>query len=136
MRRSSVWSFSSVSLAALAATATALVAGGGCRVFDPPSRPEAMCARACEQKAKQCSEEACLRGCNLSMDRVIEHETKAVLACVARHKVACDDPVWARCAVLVGAHADGGPPAPPPPKDYDDDQDAPAKKKNDDTDLD
>jgi hypothetical protein len=73
---------------------------------------------------------------------VIEHETRAVIDCVARaqRENACDDPVWARCAVLVGAHADGGPPRPPPPKDFDDDEgneeQAPAKKKSDENSLD
>jgi hypothetical protein len=40
-----------------------------------------------------------------------------VLACVVRNKSACDDRTWARCATLIGIHADGGPPAPLPPPD-------------------
>jgi len=36
-----------------------------------------------------------------------------VLACIAKAQSSCDDAAWARCAALVGPHADGGPPAPP-----------------------
>jgi len=45
-----------------------------------------------------------------------------VLACAAGSHAsgaACDDRAWARCAALVGPHADGGPPAPPNSSDVD-----------------
>lgn len=70
--------------------------------------------KACETRADQCGFRKCARGCNLIIDRLVEHEGGHVLACVAQSKASCDDPVWARCAALVGPHADGGPPAPPP----------------------
>jgi hypothetical protein len=41
-----------------------------------------------------------------------------VLACVAKAQSSCDDPVWAKCAALIGPHADGGPPAPPKSEDF------------------
>jgi hypothetical protein len=51
------------------------------------------------------------------MDRLAENQGDTVLACVVRDRKACDDPTWARCATLIGIHADGGPPPPPPAPD-------------------
>jgi hypothetical protein len=51
------------------------------------------------------------------MDRLAENQGDTVLACVARTTNACDDPTWARCATLIGIHADGGPPPPAPRPD-------------------
>jgi hypothetical protein len=85
----------------------------GCAVESPPRGLEATCAKACETRAAQCSAPECRRGCNLVMDRLAEAEGDHVLVCVARTKKACDDRAWARCAALIGPHADGGPPPPP-----------------------
>jgi hypothetical protein len=91
-----------------------------CQAESPPRGLEATCAKSCDVKASQCSPHQCRRGCNLVMDRLAENQGDAVLACVVRGrgaKVACDDRAWARCATLLGPHADGGPPAPLPPPD-------------------
>jgi hypothetical protein len=56
------------------------------------------------------------------LDRLVEHEGDHVIACIARHRGPCDDRAWAECGTLVGAHADGGPPAPPPPKDFEEEE--------------
>lgn len=87
-----------------------------CKGNDVPRTPEEVCRSGCEARAKQCSDDDCAIGCNLSLDRLIERETDHVLACVARAKD-CNDARWAECATLVGAHADGGPAAPPPPEE-------------------
>ncbi|MGO9839413.1 MAG: hypothetical protein ACLP1X_34980 [Polyangiaceae bacterium] len=89
---------------------------GACHAESPPRGPEDTCAKACVTRAGQCSAHECARGCNLVLDRLVEHEGGHVLACVARGQASgtpCDDKAWARCAALVGPHADGGPPAPP-----------------------
>ena len=88
-----------------------------CQVESPPRGLERTCAKSCEVRASQCLPHQCDRGCNLVMDRLAEAQGDAVLACVARATKACDDLTWARCATLVGPHADGGPPAPAPPPD-------------------
>jgi hypothetical protein len=82
-----------------------------------PSGLEAACAKSCANHAANCQRGECERGCNLILDRLAEHEGEPVIACVARSKGRCGDWVWAHCAVQVGPHADGGPPAPPPPSD-------------------
>ena len=108
----------------LAAIAVA-AAGTACNSNAPPRGPEETCAKACEVRDVQCTSEECWRGCNLVLDRLAEHEGDRVIACVASatndasHAPRCDDRLWARCAVRVGPHADGGPPAPPPPPDLD-----------------
>jgi hypothetical protein len=91
-----------------------------CRAEAPPRGIEATCAKSCEVSASQCSPRQCHRGCNLVMDRLAENQGDVVLACVRSRKT-CDDRAWARCATLVGPHADGGPPAPLPPPDLVDD---------------
>jgi hypothetical protein len=48
------------------------------------------------------------------LDRIVEREGEAVIACVAKGPRVCTDVVWADCASRVGVHADGGPPAPTP----------------------
>ena len=102
-----------------------------CFRMETTPRHEATCAKACVRSARQCDEKACLRGCNFSLDRILEHEGSNVLACVSKAK-ACDDRTWATCAARIGVHADGGPPAPLPPKDWDDE---PASKSSDDDDT-
>jgi hypothetical protein len=87
----------------------------GCESPAPPRGPEAACASACASRASQCGPDQCRRGCNLVLDRLVERESDGVVACVARSAGPCDDRAWARCAALVGPHADGGPPPPPPP---------------------
>jgi hypothetical protein len=90
-----------------------------CFRMETTPRHEADCTRVCLRSAHQCDEAACLRGCNFSLDRLLEHEGPNVLRCVAKAKT-CDDRVWATCGAEIGVHADGGPPAPPPAKEWDD----------------
>ena len=105
-------------------TATPLVA---CEAFltnvdagGPPSSPdgpEGTCAKACESRTdRRCEARQCSRGCNLVLDRLLEHEGEHVLACVASRSPAlgCGDRTWAGCAARIGPHADGGPPPPAP----------------------
>jgi hypothetical protein len=119
---------------AIAATVIVRVAGlavvvalaAGCNAKGPPRGPEETCVAACTQRVKGCEEEQCWRGCNLVLDRLAESEGDKIVDCVASMTVppgpSCDDRTWARCAVRVGIHVDGGPPAPPPPKDWDEDE--------------
>ncbi|WP_394843764.1 hypothetical protein LZC95_42785 [Pendulispora brunnea] len=90
-----------------------------CRVSAPQGRAESDCVEECKVKAKsRCNEDACIRGCRFVLDRLIEHEGSKVIACVATGpKDRCNDEAWATCAVHIGPHADGGPPAPAPPKE-------------------
>ncbi len=86
-----------------------------CRVGEPPGYPEVGCNRQCNEKASTyCTEHDCERGCRFVLDRLVEHEGPHIVACVAKtnSKVGCGDDVWADCAVRIGVHADGGPPAP------------------------
>jgi hypothetical protein len=48
------------------------------------------------------------------VDRLVEGEGNRVLACIEASTDSCGDQAWARCAVRIGPHADGGPPAPEP----------------------
>jgi hypothetical protein len=91
-----------------------------CQPAAPARGVEASCADACGSHAPGCGEVACARGCNLVIDRLVEHEGDAVVECVAKAGGSCDDRTWARCAARVGPHVDGGPP--PPPAASDDDQ--------------
>lgn len=96
----------------------ALVALSACRAVEPRNRPLEHCRHACETNAKNvCTPHECERGCEFSLDRLVERETEPLIACVAKSTRRCGDVVWASCAVLIGPHADGGPPAPPPPSD-------------------
>ncbi len=90
-----------------------------CRESQPQGRIEEGCVEQCKEKAKaRCNEDMCIRGCRFVLDRLMERQGPNVIACVATGpKAACDDDAWASCAVRVGIHADGGPPAPPPPED-------------------
>lgn len=108
--------FRAARLASPAALVVALAAlsGGACHPSSP-GRPIATCARSCEVRAeRQCSHDECLRGCELILDRIVEREADAVIACVSRVSRRCGDAIWAMCASHVGPHADGGPPAPEP----------------------
>lgn len=88
-----------------------------CNANAPLGRPVQTCTDTCKDRASaQCSDGECARGCEFILDRVIEREAENVIACVARTARRCTDVVWADCAVRVGPHADGGPPAPPPPE--------------------
>jgi hypothetical protein len=88
-----------------------------CRPSDS-ARPVGNCTEACNARAsKHCSDHDCARGCTFILDRLAEKETTPILACVASASGVCDDMLWATCAVRVGPHADGGPPAPLPPED-------------------
>ena len=92
----------------------------GCRVFGPSNRPIEACMRTCNKYAsKQCNEAQCERGCEFVLDRLVENEGDRIIACIASSPRRCTDVVWADCAVRVGPHADGGPPAPPPPIEED-----------------
>ena len=76
---------------------------------EPKDRPDVACADACKvQLARICEPHDCERGCAFVLDRLAEHEQTTVLDCM-KPKQACDDNVWAECAVRVGPHADGGP---------------------------
>src|SRR5579859_5233497 len=88
-----------------------------CAAEAPPGGPESLCNKACVTDAPHCRSDQCARGCNLILDRLAEHEGDRVIACVARDHASCDDRRWAFCAVRVGPHVDGGPPAPPLPND-------------------
>jgi hypothetical protein len=99
-----------------------LVVGAACNSKSPPSGPEATCAQACEARAPRCKRDECGRGCNLVLDRLAEGEGDRIIACVANAAGACGDRAWAHCAVRIGPHADGGPPAPPPPSDVEEDE--------------
>jgi hypothetical protein len=101
---------------------SALLVAVGCNSQAPPTGPEAICARACEASASRCTHHQCSRGCNLILDRLAEGEGDHVVACVAKTSKTCDDRAWAHCAVRIGIHVDGGPPAPAPPSDEEDDQ--------------
>lgn len=87
-----------------------------CMAKAPPSTVEETCGVACASRAPRCDTTGCTRGCNLTIDRIAEHEEGRIIDCVARSG-ACDDATWAHCATWIGPHADGGPPAPPPPQD-------------------
>ena len=92
-----------------------------CHALAPANRPIDTCVQACTTRgSRQCSEGECARGCEFILDRLIEKEMDPVLACVARTQRRCSDVVWASCAVHIGVHADGGPPAPSPPTVTDD----------------
>ncbi|MCL2723952.1 MAG: hypothetical protein FWD69_05885 [Polyangiaceae bacterium] len=103
----------------VAALLSVLLVAAAC-VRPEPKTPVAECVKKCSDvAASQCSSAECERGCEFILDRVVERETNQVLACVARGPRRCGDVVWAHCAVHVGVHADGGPPAPPPPSEDD-----------------
>jgi hypothetical protein len=95
-----------------------VLAASACKAESPPLGPEEACAKTCTLRATQCAPSECRRGCNLVLDRLLEHEASAVLACIEHEKAPCDDRAWARCASHVGIHADGGPPAPPPAPEF------------------
>lgn len=107
--------------AALVALGLALVPLAGCPAAERPPAPVDLCVAECGKvAAKACSEGECTRGCELILDRLVEREGSGVVACVARSRRRCTDTAWAECAALVGAHADGGPPALVPPDPLDD----------------
>jgi hypothetical protein len=110
--------FRSLAISAVWVTALmACVSVGACTPADSP-RPVGACTDACNARASaHCSEHDCARGCTFVLDRLVEHEQEAILSCVSRTKAACDDALWAYCAVNIGVHADGGPPAPPLPEE-------------------
>ena len=105
--------------APLSACFAALTALAACKAADAPRTPEEICGSTCAERATRCSAADCARGCNLSLDRLIEGEGDKVIECVAKSTSqvpdrACDDAAWAHCAVMIGPHLDGGPPSPPP----------------------
>ena len=84
-----------------------------CHSMAPANGPETTCRTSCHaHAARTCDARECSRGCELILDRVVEREGDAVIACVARSTRGCSDTVWAECAAHVGSLADGGPPAP------------------------
>jgi hypothetical protein len=92
----------------------------GCPAAARPPNPIEQCTALCQSEAgKACSESECARGCELVLDRIVERETKGIVACVGKSRRRCSDTAWAECASLVGPHADGGPPALPPPDPFD-----------------
>ncbi len=100
--------------AALAAVVALALA---CNAQSSPRGPEETCAKACATRARACTSGECARGCNLVLDRLVEREGEAVIACLAAAPAPCDDRAFGRCAARIGPHADGGPPAPAPPPD-------------------
>jgi hypothetical protein len=88
-----------------------------CNAHDTPTHPEEACAISCASKATRCTQDECARGCNLTLDRIIEREEDRVISCVARASGACNDATWSTCATDIGPHVDGGPPPPPPAPD-------------------
>jgi hypothetical protein len=88
-----------------------------CNAHDAPTHPEEACAVSCTAKVTKCTADECARGCNLTLDRIVEREEDHVLACVAGAHTPCNDSTWSACATDIGPHADGGPPAPPPAPD-------------------
>jgi hypothetical protein len=87
----------------------------GCRAKDTPRSPEEICRESCAARATRCTDGECTMGCNMVLDRLVEHEGDRVIDCVAKaNEQTCSDVLWTKCAVELGAHADGGPPAPRP----------------------
>jgi hypothetical protein len=104
---------SSVSILVLVGAALVVMS---CRALEPANKPIDACIQACTTRAsRSCSDAECARGCEFILDRLVEKEMNNVIACVIRTPRRCTDVVWADCAVRIGVHADGGPPAPPPP---------------------
>lgn len=102
--------------AALLVLAVSFVGAAGCRSLTPPNGPAQVCRARCEQHTKNvCTASECVRGCELSMDRVVENEVHNVIACVSKSTRGCTDTVWAECNALIGPNADGGPPPPEDP---------------------
>ncbi|MCL2450918.1 MAG: hypothetical protein FWD17_18395, partial [Polyangiaceae bacterium] len=67
----------------------------------PAGGPEASCVADCAARARGCSRKQCVRGCNLVIDRLVERQGTAIIACVATARAnggACDDRAFARCA--------------------------------------
>lgn len=90
-----------------------VAAAPACRAMSPANGPDSTCQAACRERAASvCNNTECGRGCNLVLDRIIEHEGNNVVACVSRSTRGCTDTVWAECAARVGPRADGGPPPP------------------------
>ena len=74
------------------AAVTLLGVGSSCRALDPPNRPLDRCQVQCREKAKRnCSEDACVRGCEFILDRLIEREGPNVIADHSR-AIASGDP--------------------------------------------
>lgn len=95
------------------ALAVSILTMAACHSMVPPNPPEQTCETACRERASSvCTTDECAKGCNFVLDRVIEHEAKVVVACMARSTRGCTSTVWAECAVRVGPRVDGGPPAP------------------------
>src|ERR1700744_330328 len=86
-----------------------------CRIYEPANKPLDTCHQRCAEMARrECSDDECWRGCEFILDRIVERESRNIIACVANGARRCTDVVWADCAVHVGFHADDGPPGPPP----------------------
>lgn len=113
--------------AALVSVLFVACAASACRNTNP--LPEVTCAEQCEKVAsKRCSPKECARGCAFVLDRLVEHEGAAVLACVSGGTGPCGDATWADCAARV-PYPDGGPAGPPPVDDNIDEPDDKSKKK-------
>lgn len=84
-----------------------------CHSMVPPNGPNQACQSRCTTlAAERCSQAECVRGCEMILDRTVEHESDRVIACMARSTRGCGDVVWAECAARIGGNADGGPPPP------------------------
>lgn len=90
-----------------------VVTAASCHSLAPPNGPDSSCQRACHDRLGHlCNATQCERGCHLILDRVIEHESDTVLACLAKSTRECSETVWSECAARIGPRTDGGPPAP------------------------
>ncbi|HLK41219.1 MAG TPA: hypothetical protein VKU41_30920 [Polyangiaceae bacterium] len=69
---------------AIVSVLAASVLSSACGVESPPTGPEETCVRACRTTAAQCSRDDCARGCELVLDRLVQHEGDHVLACVGQ----------------------------------------------------
>ena len=96
------------------------VSMGACNAISPVPGPEVRCTEACKARVHGCEDWQCARGCRFVLDRLVEREEAAVLACVARTaKNQCSDQAFADCASRTGPLLDGGPAPPKPPSDED-----------------
>ena len=103
-------------LAVAAALVSLFAFAPACHPTDATPGAEERCTQRCLDQAPKCEPSSCERGCRFVLDRLVEHEGKTILGCVARvsmsAQVCAADKTWARCAVELGPYVDGGPNAP------------------------
>ena len=94
----------------LAAACVIALATAACRPVRG-TRPLQRCEARCAREASSCDEDACARGCAVTVDREVEGASSAVFRCVTVAKD-CSERAFAKCGARQGIHADGGPPIP------------------------